>query len=94
MKFSAIEQLQVIQSFRDMVTAAALRAQQQSSCNLCGETMQRRNLTFQLDGTDVQWTIQVQVCDCEDGSVEDRSLKDRSLEDRSVPPANRGKRVQ
>jgi len=94
MKFPAMEQLQVIQSFRDMVTAAALRTQQQSSCNLCGETMERRNLTFQLDGTDVQWTIQVQVCDCEDRSLKDRSVKERSLKDRSLPPANRGKRVQ
>jgi hypothetical protein len=94
MKFPAIEQLQFVQSFRDMVTAAALRAKQQSSCNLCGETMERRNLTFQLAGTDVQWTIQVQVCDCEDRSLEAGSLEDRSLKYRSVPPANRGKRVQ
>jgi hypothetical protein len=84
MKFSALEQLNLVQSFRDKVTAAALRAQQQSSCNLCGETMERRNLTFHLDGSDVQWTIEVQVCDCEDKSVKDRT----------VPPANRGKRVQ
>jgi len=94
MKFSALEQLQLVQSFRDKVTAAALRVQQQSLCGLCGEKMQRRNLTFQLDGTDVQWTIPVQICDCEDRSVEGSSSKDKSLIDRSVPPANRGKRVQ
>jgi hypothetical protein len=93
-KFSAMEQLSLVQSFRDKVTAAALRAKQQSTCDLCGETMERRNLTFHLDGSDVQWTIEVQVCDCEDGSVEDSSMKDTSTKDRSVPPANRGKRVQ
>jgi len=93
-KFSALEQLNLVQSFRDKVTAAALRAKQQSTCDLCGETMERRNLTFHLDGSDVQWTIEVQVCDCEDGSEEDSSLENRSTKERTVPPANRGKRVQ
>jgi hypothetical protein len=99
MEFSASEQRELVRSLRNMTTAAALRAQQQSLCGLCGETMEHRNLTFHLDGSDVQWTIQVQICDCENRSLEDRSLKarslkDRSLNDRSVPPGNRGKRVQ
>jgi hypothetical protein len=89
-----MEQLNLVQSFRDKVTAAALRAKQQSTCDLCGETMERRNLTFHLDGSDVQWTIEVQVCDCEDGSEEDSSLENRSTKERTVPPANRGTRVQ
>ncbi len=31
--------------------------------------MERRTLTFQLEGTDLKWNIPVQVCDCEEDTT-------------------------